>query len=167
VWLKSFGCDGLSHALSNSDTAPRSVGSNLMWGHHRGRMTGCPPRPVSRPGSEPTSWTMRSRAKRFAVSTMIVRTPLSAKIQCSRCQTPRDDCVRCPTCRQHACTIAPDGWFVRSAKRSASARRLRLAPRQQLSFSAARAGTVNRRLCCLRKTMLSKRCALHLPSRFC
>jgi hypothetical protein len=110
---------------------------------------------------------MRSRAKRFAVSTMIVRTPLSTKIQCSRCQTPRDDCVRCPTCRQHACTIAPDGWFVRSAKRSASARRLRLAPRQQLSFSAARAGTVNRRLCCLRKTMLSKRCALHLPSRFC
>ena len=57
-------------------------GSAWTWAHHQGRRWGYrPPRARSRArGSfaKPTSCTIRSRAKRFAVSTMIVRTPLPA-----------------------------------------------------------------------------------------
>src|SRR5258706_706441 len=46
------------------------------------------------------------------------------EIECSRCKTPRDVdlCAFCGTCLRHACTISPGGWFVRSARRPASAR---------------------------------------------
>jgi hypothetical protein len=44
------------------------------------------------------------------------------EIKCSRCKTPRDiDLCALPTCRRHACTISPGGWFVRSARRSGNA----------------------------------------------
>src|ERR1700730_9790933 len=78
-------------ALSNSETAPRICRISFDVGpasrKDDGLSAAISVTPRSRSMAKPTSCTMRSRAKRLAVSTMTVRTPLPA-IRASAAEKP-------------------------------------------------------------------------------